>query len=677
MPCALAFDIGGTFTDIVRESGGRLRVLKRLSAGPFQTSGATEAIPGMISGHKVMQARHATTLFTNAVIERRGARTALIMTAGFSDVLTVGNELRYDLYLLGLDRPEPLVPECLRIDARERMDADGNVVQALDQREVDRLVDVLRHLDVESVAIVFLHAYRNPAHEKMLAARLRQIPNIDVSVSHEVLPAIGEYARASTTTMNAFLQPLGRRYFEHIHEMLLHVGAPSLGVMGSDGGIVGPRHAARMPVSLLESGPAAGVLFAARLIGGWPHRDALTFDMGGTTAKLCLIRDGQTATHQGFEAARVFRFRRGSGLPVAIPVVDLIEIGAGGGSIAWVDARGLVKVGPRSARAEPGPACYGRGGSEPTVTDADLVLGYLGAGTFLGGTMKLDIDAAQRALHDGIARKLGVEVPTAAAGVIDVATEAMAGAARTYLAERGRDARSLTLIGFGGAGPVHAIALARRLGMQRVVVPVAAGAASAIGLHQAVPAHEVVGTVLQPLERWDPDDGGELLRALERRAVEALHEVGAEGNVTTRRTAEMRFVGQGECVGVPLNGLPMDRQALDRMFREAYSEQFGSRLVDGRAEVVQFKVRSELHQAVGPVAADATQPALRASRRAWSERRKEPIEHFVLSWAALQPGETVIGPAIIEQDGSTLVIPEGLCGEVDDSLNVIIDLRNN
>ncbi|HSR22739.1 MAG TPA: hydantoinase/oxoprolinase family protein, partial [Candidatus Eisenbacteria bacterium] len=491
----IGVDIGGTFTDLVLLVGGRVTAVGKALTTPADPSvavadGVARLLAEVDPGH-VGEVVHGTTLVANALIERKGALTCLLTTRGARDALAIRREHRYDLYDLFLELPAPLVPRRRRWEVGERVLADGTVASPLDEAEVRRLAGRARREGVEAVAVCFLHSYRHPEHERRAAAILAdELPGAPVSASCDVVPELGEYVRASTTVANDYVRPLMDRYLATLERRLRAAGlrAP-LHLMLSTGGLATVETGRRFPVRLTESGSAAGALSAAFSGAATGERDVLGFDMGGTTAKACLVESGEPLLAREHEVARVYRFAPESGLPLRVPVIDLIEIGAGGGSIARVDRFGLPKVGPESAGAEPGPACYGRGGDRPTVTDADLLLGYLDPRFFLGGEMALDAGAA-RAAVGGLAAALGLDLDEAAAGVHRVVNESMAGAARMHSIERGRDIRRFALVATGGAGPVHAWGVARRLGIRRLVLPPSAGVASAFGMLTAPPAFD-------------------------------------------------------------------------------------------------------------------------------------------------------------------------------------------
>ena len=512
----VGIDIGGTFTDMLLVSEDGTAVIGKTLTTPADPSIAVENAlkPALQNGSVNPQQRgtliHGTTLVTNALIERKGAPTALLTTAGFRDAVEIGREHRYELYDLNLELPKPLVPRHLRFDVPERIAADGGVLQPLDEEFVRRLVAQLRDKGIKAIGVSYLNSYRSPAHERRTGEIVAEVaPLIRVSLSSEVVPEIREFQRTSTTLANVYVQERVSDYLAQLQARLEAIGfTGSFFVMLSSGGIATRDTASRFPVRLLESGPAAGALAAAQagMLSG--HRDLLSFDMGGTTAKLCVIDDGRPLKTHEFEVDRVYRFRRGSGLPVRIPVIDMIEIGAGGGSMARIDSLGLLKVGPESSGADPGPVCYGQGGIEPTVTDADLILGYLDARYFLGGKMQLEVKAARNALGR-FGRRLGMTVEQVAWGIHQIVNENMANAARAHLGERGKDPRRLPMYAFGGAGPVHGYGVAEILRLPALISPVGAGVGSTFGLLAAPLAFDFVLT-----HRRQPTSSRPVLRAL-------------------------------------------------------------------------------------------------------------------------------------------------------------------
>ena len=549
----IGFDIGGTFTDFILLDMARseIRLHKCLTTPRDPSIGALAGLTELLDAAgrtlaDITDVVHGTTLVTNSLIERTGARLGLITTRGFRDILEMGTEQRYDIYDLFLRFPDPLVPRRRRLEVTERMDRDGNVLMPLDVAEVRAAAQRLVAEGVEAIAICFLHAYRNPAHEREAAAIVRSaFPELAVSISSDVVAELWEYQRCNTTCANAYVQPLMGRYIARLERELHARGfRGALYFMHSAGGLLSPETARDFPIRMLESGPAGGGLATAYFGAAAGKADVISFDMGGTTAKACLIEGGRAEIAPMMEAARVHRFKRGSGLPIKAPVIDMIEIGAGGGSIASIDEVGLLRVGPLSAGAEPGPACYARGGTEPTVTDANLLLGYYDPGFFLGGRMALDRDAADRALAD-VGAKLGLSAIDTAWGIHRMVVENMAAAARIHIVEKGKDPRAYAMVGFGGAGPAHAAEVARVLGVKQVLIPPASGAASALGFLAAPLSFEQVRS--HPVRLQAPDAAATIetiLRELSDAARARLIDAGvADDEVVTERLADMRLEG--------------------------------------------------------------------------------------------------------------------------------------
>ncbi|MBW3633440.1 MAG: hydantoinase/oxoprolinase family protein [Chloroflexi bacterium] len=671
-------DIGGTFTDlvVVDEERGRIFIGKELTTSDDPARAVLHGISTLCARHglrleDLAHAIHATTLITNAIIERKGARTGLLTTAGFRDVLEIGREAKYDLYDLFLTIPASLIPRKWRAEAPERIDIDGRVVAPIDLEAVDAAVDRLVADGCEALAISFLHAYRNAAHEQAAAERIQtRHPSLYVSLSSDVAPEIREYERTNTTAANAYVRPLIDQYLGRLLEVLGDDGfTGSFSMMLSNGGLTSVPDARARPIGLLESGPAAGALVAGHFAQLTAEPRVLAFDMGGTTAKACLIEDGAPATTYLFEAAREQRFKRGSGLPIRTASVELIEIGAGGGSLARVNDLGLLKVGPESAGAMPGPACYGRGGTTPTVTDANLVLGYYDAGSFLGGEMALDLPAAQEALGD-LAGKLGIELVDAAWGIHNVVNEQMASAARIHAAEKGRDVRQYTLLTTGGAAPCHGPRIAQKLQMRQVVCPPNAGVASSFGLLVAPPRVDLVRSSPMRLAELDWPAVEQLYAEMAAQALSILAEAGAAPeDVRFERTADMRYVGQGFeiTVGVPAvveGTAPAD--ILSRAFSAAYQESFARIIPDTPIEALTWRLQALGSQTSTAIIGQqnrqerSTQaPAPRGSRPAffpeWGEYRPTPV----FDRYHLGPGFAGSGPSIIEERESTTVIPPG------------------
>jgi N-methylhydantoinase A len=555
----LAVDIGGTFTDLALEHAGRRTTIKVLTTQAAPEAGVLNGVRTVLAAAKLAASDiaiviHGTTLATNAIIERKGARTALITTQGFRDVIAMGNESRYDQYDLNITLPEPLVPRHLRLVVPERLDNEGNILLPLDEAAVRALVPVLREADVQSIAIGFLHAFVNPRHEQRVREILAEaLPEIPVSLSSEVSPEMREWERFSTTVANAYVQPMMARYLRKLESGLHGLGLTApLFLMLSGGGLTTIETACRFPVRLVESGPAGGAIFSGSIARQCGLTNVLSFDMGGTTAKICLIDDYKPQTARAFEVARVGRFRKGSGLPLRIPVIEMVEIGAGGGSLAQVDAMGRIGVGPESAGADPGPACYGRGGSRPAVTDANLMLGRYDGARFAGGSMQLNAAAAHDALVAEVGGKLGLTAEMAALGVVEMVDENMANAARVHAIESGKTYAGRTLIAFGGGGPVHACRVAEKIGISRVLVPSGAGVGSAIGFLRAPVGYEVVRSLYQRFSTFDVDAVNGLLAEMQAEAMQVVNAAGFGAATTETRTAFMRYVGQGHEIPVPL-----------------------------------------------------------------------------------------------------------------------------
>jgi len=683
-------DIGGTFTDfvLVDETTGTMHFGKELTSPHDPSEAVLGGIRSLLAAHQVPLASvdsivHGTTLCTNAVIERRGALTGLITTRGFVDLLDLGRERRYDLFDLRLKFPAPLVARSRRREIGERVRYDGVVLQPVDLAEVDTAVDELVQTHgIEALAVCLLHAYVNPQHEEQVRDRVRaRQPALAVSTSAEVFPFAGEYERFTTTTMNAYVQPMVGRYLRRLEDALRADGfLGTLDVMTSAGGTMTLDTACRFPVRLLESGPVAGALMSAAVGRQTGRPDLLSFDMGGTTAKGCIVLGGEPRKKYQFEVARMHDFKPGSGLPVRGPFIDMVEIGAGGGSIAEVDARGLLRVGPRSAGADPGPACYGRGGTRPTLTDANLLLGYLDPAFFNGGRMALDPAAARAAITDGVGRRLGLEPAAAAWGIHEVINEDVARAFRVHAAERGVDYRRCSMVAFGGSGPIHALRVARKLRIPSVVFPVGAGVMSAVGLLVSPVSFDVVRSHRMSLAELKADTFETLLQELVDEAVARLEASGvARAHVSLERRLDMRYEGQGFEIEVTV---PDGAGALDRLaalFEARYGEVFTVTSTDQPIEVVNWKVA-----AVGPrpPMADAYRPASdvearverKRARRAWFPDADGWVDCAVYDRYALAVGTELLGPALVEERESTCVIGPRERVRVDDRLNLVAEL---
>lgn len=709
-PFRIGIDIGGTFTDLllVDDRSGATTMVKVLTtAEPEQgvETALREALARSgATARAVNHVVHGTTLVTNAIIERKGDPTALLTTRGFRDALEIRREHRYDMYDLFLQPPVPLVPRHLRFEIDERMLADGSALREPAVAEVERLAGELAARGIRTVAVSLLHAYRNDAHEQLVRQAIaRAAPGIDVSLSSAIAPEIKEYERTSTTVCNAYVARLVGRYLAEVERRLAAMGfETTLYVMLSSGGLATADTGRRFPIRLLESGPAAGALAAAHVGAQAGITDLMSFDMGGTTAKVAVIEGGAPLQATQFEVDRVDRFKKGSGLPVRTPVVELIEIGAGGGSIARVDRMNRLRIGPESAGASPGPACYGRGGVDPTVTDADLVLGYLDPGFFLGGAMALDLDAARSAIATRIAAPLRLTVEAAAWAIHHVVNENMANAARIHAADRGKDPRRFPLFAFGGAGPVHAVGVAALLGSPSVLLPLGAGVGSTLGFLSAPLAFDFARSSVEALDAVDWPRAERLRREMQAEGIDLLLRAGVPAaDMSVVQTVDMRYAGQGHDVTVTLDTGPYDAHRTAEMagcFTAAYATLYGRLPGDLRMETVSWRLRVQgpsPHLAVqlpaiaagdedASVSGDRGQPpgAARGDGRAPlgpSGPRRRPmhgadgvVDAGVYDRYALRPGARVPGPAIVEERESTVVIPPGWSGTVDAAANLVL-----
>jgi N-methylhydantoinase A len=685
----VGIDIGGTFTDMLLVADDGTAVIGKTLTTPGDPSLAVEnaLAPALRNGAVKPTDRgtliHGTTLVTNALIERKGAPTALLTTAGFRDAVEIGREHRYELYDLNLEMPKPLVPRHLRFDVPERVASDGAVLQPLDEAFVRRLVAELRDKGIKAIAVCYLNSFRNSEHERRTAEIIAEIaPEVRVSLSSQVVAEIREFQRISTTLANVYVQERVADYLARLQARLDKIGFNgSFFVMLSSGGIATRETSSRFPVRLLESGPAAGALAAASAGARSGHRDLLSFDMGGTTAKLCVIENGEPLKTHEFEVDRVYRFRKGSGLPVRIPVIDMIEIGAGGGSIARVDSMGLLKVGPDSSGAEPGPVCYGQGGTNATVTDADLVLGYLDANYFLGGRMRLDEDSARAALGR-LAQPLNLTIEQVAWGIHQIVNENMANAARAHLGERGKDPRRLPLYAFGGAGPVHGYRVAEILRLPALISPFGAGVGSTFGLLAAPLAFDFVRSAYSRCDQMNWGLANRLLNEMAEEGCRVLESSGlAAKDIAYQRTADMRYVGQGHEVSVRLPDGELGSRHLAQItsaFEDTYKNLYGRKGPDVPLEIINWRVVASGARPVMNLqlprqnARDGS--ARKGTRRAYFPEHGGYIDAPVFDRYALRPGLTFQGPAICEEKESTLVVGGNGRAAVDESLNIIVEL---
>jgi len=674
----VGFDVGGTFTDFVLQSpDGDLLTGKRLTTYPDPSLACLAGLDELcaragIAWRDIAQAVHGTTLGSNVVIERKARGVGLLTTRGFRDVLLIGREKRYQVYDLQIEKPAPLVPRRLIAEVTERVLADGSVETPLDEADARRAARELSACGVTTLAICLLHAYVNPEHERRLAAILaEEAPHVSVTLSHEVSPTFREYERTSTTVVNAYVMSAVRTYLRGLQAALAKRGyGGRLFVMQSSGGIATAEAMERYPVRMIESGPAAGALMAAAYGELTGFRDLIAFDMGGTTAKLAVIDRGRPLTTTAFELHRV-RGAAGSGLPMNIQAIDLVEIGAGGGSIARAEL-GVIAVGPESASSVPGPICYGLGGVEPTVTDANLVLGYLNPDYFAGGTMCLHVGAAARGIEERVARPLGIGLEDAAWGIHAIVNSNMELATRVVSIERGRDPRDLTLIAFGGSGPVHGCRLARALGIPRVILPAAAGVTAAIGLLAAEVRFDVARTYLTRLDAANPVALTRMYAEMTAQAERVVRESAVAGEVAVVRSADARYVGQGYELIIPVPSGPLDASALHAMreaFDQTYAARYGYSSPGEPVEVVTWKlsvVGDAPRVALAKAATVATRSSVKGTRRAYFPEARGYVDCPVHDRYALVAGTTLAGPAIVEERESTTVLPPGVTATVDE-----------
>ncbi len=688
----LGCDIGGTFTDFVLldDESGKFRTHKCLTTPKDPSEAVESGITNFLSRAPGFMANlgeiiHGTTLVINAIIERKGARTGLITTAGFRDVLELGREIRYDAYDIFCKYPEPIVPRFLRREVEERIASDGRVLVEIDSVDVETVLAGLNKQGIESLAVCLINAYENPLHEMKIKQIVQTLaPELSISFSHEVLPQIREYERCCTTAVNAYVKPITTRYLKKLTSRLSSLGFDGrVFIMLSSGGITSVETAQKFPVRIIESGPTAAVIASQHYGRMFKIEDMFCFDMGGTTAKSCLIQKGHAGLVATFEVGRIQRFKKGSGLPIQVPVVDLMEIGAGGGSIAGMNNMGLLRVGPESAGADPGPACYGRGGKNPTVTDADLVLGYLDPDYFLGGTMPLDAGAAEKSIMERVAGPLKTPLIKAAFGIHDLINETMAAAAKTHIAEKGGNPGLITISAFGGAGPVHAYGLAKKIGAPRILVPPLAGVGSALGFFTAPVAFDLSRSHRISLEDADFADIEKLFASLEKEGAAILETAGPDQKLRFERTLDMRFKGQGAETALSIDSKPFDEwepQEIRNFFDQTYQKLYGRTYPEARVEFVTFKVRACLPERPFSIPrldnrTGTLKACMKGERMAFSLVRKEPILHRVYDRSLLFPGAVIHGPAIVEEAESTIIIGEDADASVDDFGFVWINLR--
>ena len=684
-------DVGGTFTDFVLVDEHRDMIFtgKQLTTPTDPGKAICEGVSRIVSEAGIEMSQldgivHGTTLVTNAVIERLGAKVGLITTSGFRDVLEVGHEMRYDLYDLFLEKPEPLVPRNLRLTVNERIASTGEILSELDEAGVNAACNELISKGVDTIAVCLINAYVNPQHEERVRDLiLADYPDLPVTISTVVAPEIREYERTCTAVANAYVLPLMRRYIDDLQSKLTGLGLEGpLNVMLSGGGIAALRIAQEAPIQMIESGPAAGAISGAYYGRLTDTQSVIAFDMGGTTAKMCLIEDFNPERANTFEAGRVRRFRKGSGVPLKVPVIDLIEIGAGGGSISRLDAMGLLKVGPDSAASEPGPVCYGLGGENPTVTDADLLLGYLSPEYFLGGEMSLDVGMVRNAIEAKLATPSGMTATDIAAGIHAIVNNNMAAATRAHIAEKGRDPRRYTLVATGGAGPVHAYGVAKQLKLNRFICPLGAGVSSALGFLIAAPATEGVHSYVSTLDQLDSEKVLKIFNDMSVSASNSLVEAGGDvKTITIKHRVEMRYRGQGFEISVDL---PDDLAEVDLPkllkadFLKRYAELFGRSISDVAIETVTWRI-----SASGPTPnIQLNFEGQQIDRGAASKGERQvffPETGYatckIYNRYGLAAGTIISGPAVIEERESTVVAGPDTTISVDDHLNLIIDIH--
>jgi len=687
MTYRVGFDVGGTFTDFVLQSpSGEIATAKRLTTYPDPSEACRAGLDALlaqagVSWGDVAQAVHGTTLGSNVVIERKARGVGLLTTQGFRDVLVIGREKRYQVYDLQIEKPPALIPRRLIGEVTERVLADGSVRTPLDEDDARRAIRALAARGVTTLAVCLLHAYLNPVHERRLGVLVAEVaPHVTVTLSHEVSPTFREYERTSTTVVNAYVMSTVREYLRGLAASMSERSYRGrLFVMQSSGGIATAEAMQRYPVRMIESGPAAGALMAAAYGELTGYRDLIAFDMGGTTAKLALIEKGRPATTTAFELHRVNN-APGSGLPMNIQAIDLVEIGAGGGSIAQARL-GVIAVGPESASSTPGPVCYGRGGTEPTVTDADVVLGYINPDYFAGGSIELQAGAAARAIEERVARPLGLSLEDAAWGIHTIVNTNMELATRVVSIERGRDPRDLTLVAFGGSGPVHGCRLAQALGIPRIVLPASAGVTAAIGLLAAEVKFDVARTHVCRLDVPSGVSLDAMYEEMRAQAVAVVQESAVAGEVMVIRSADARYVGQGYEVTIPVPGGRLDAAALDRVrtsFHEVYAARYGYANPTEPVEVVTWKlsaVGGSPRIALAKAAADTAAARRKGTRRAYFPEARGYTDTPVYDRYELAAGTSLTGPAIVEERESTTVLPPGVTATVDEYANLIAETK--
>ena len=690
----LGIDIGGTFTDatLVNETTGEIRVGKVPSTPEAPSVGFMEATDRMlrealVAPNEVEYVVHGTTVATNAIIEKKVAPTGFITTDGFRDLLEIQRQIRPTLYDLQFEKPRPLVPRYLCFGIPERLDAQGRVLTPLDENALVDAVEQLKRENVTAVAVCFLHSYINPTHEKRAGEILQEVfPDAIVSLSSEVAPEFREYFRASTTVINACIRPIVAHYLQSIENRLREKGiAAELLVMQSSGGVFTFASASEKPVFMVESGPAAGVIAATYLGTALGHPDVISFDMGGTTAKAGLVQSGTPRVTKEYEVGTAAKSgvgaSRGAGYPIRTPVIDLVEIGAGGGSIAWVDSGGILRVGPQSAGADPGPVCYGKGGKEPTITDANLVLGRLNPSYFLGGEIKLEVEAARKAIYEKCAQPLGMGVVETAHGIVEIANTAMTNALRLISVQRGYDPRDFVLVAFGGAGPVHANRLAIEVQIPRTVIPMSPGTTSAMGLLVTDLKHEYSKTLIQRVDQVDAEMVAKIYRELEVDGRASLQREGMNPEkIAFLHQVDMRYVGQSYELTVPLPDGKLGATEIEGVlaqFHREHDRAYGYSAPDEPVEFVNLRLSAigkinkpqlrEISAGDSPLSA-----AQKSTRSVYFDEGKDFVECPIYDRYRLNAGAVLAGPAIVEEIDATTVIHPGYEALVDKFGNLIL-----
>lgn len=682
----IGVDIGGTFTDVVLECGA-----EQYSTKVLTTYAAPEdaIITGMhqvcekagVKPSQIEQIIHGTTLATNALIERRGAKTALITTEGFRDVIEMRTESRFEQYDLNLSLPDPLLPRQMRFTVPGRMSAKGEILVDLDRKDVEAVVERIAKAGFESVAVGLIHSYLNAAHEELVREVIAEkLSHVSVSISSEVSPQMREYERFNTVVANAYIKPLMASYLGRLEDRLRGEGVDCrIFLMHSGGGIISIQNAAEFPVRLVESGPAGGAVFAAHIAACYGLDKVLSFDMGGTTAKICLINHQTPKTSRVFEVARSYRFKKGSGMPISIPVIDMVEIGAGGGSLAHVDSMQQIRVGPESAGSEPGPACYGQGGTRPGVTDADLILGKLDPENFAGGSIKLHQDNSKIALAKHVGDTLEMDAVEAAFGVAEVVDENMANAARVHAVENGEDLSEYTMIAFGGAAPLHAARLCEKLGVERLLVPPGAGVGSAIGFLRAPFSFEANRSVYMKLSDFDAEKIKALLTDLRDEATGFVRTCDEASQILSEFKVYMRYTGQGWEIPIPLQegqAMNPDAATFESRFKEEYTKLFGRPVAGMDIEITVWSVNATTPQKQVPLIPQTDGNATAVSngtRHVFDAAVGTHLKANVIDRGAMTAGQRANGPAVLAEAETTIIVPvsrDAIC-QTDGCIDVV------